>query len=866
MNQGGGTYRSKGTPSFGKLAYRATGSQPTDPVFAHIQPNLGKVSSKDLKMLLDLGISEKNTQNKGALDLIRIADQEGILPKYNKSGAVLAGGAGLPLDYSLNNLLNVANDLTADDFNPDGTLKEGKKAVTGRELKESLKRQLIQNSNATKQTMSTLGVKRKDKQKFKNGLMYQMSLIDDNALYSDKGNRNLGIRSFFDDGQYMIEEGLKESGLSKRETKKRIQKAKTAIREIRFNFAQPLYNLLKSEGAIVEEPGSDGSVKRYRVKGESTVREVNTHTPRATTKGMRMPKSKVSETSVQTPRRRKTDTSVQKPIKKQIKRGTSKFGAAAGLAVVGTAAFGVAAQAFGRASGTPSYGEQGITPAMLTPGEFVVNSQSAQQFGPQLQAMNQGGIVYRQDPSGTGYDPVTPEAQKYIDAYNEKINEIQKNKPGAEITIEDRKQASKYAESVSPRGRNRKPGRFAKAIDSAKGGVSKVSSRVSESGLSKNIKALNETVKKNVKTINKNTNVVEDVNKGSKDQNAKNKFAGRLGGVSTVGFAVSGAAMAYGMMGQGKNAEMASNVGQVGMAVASLAMFLPLLSNKFVMVLAPIVGVIAAIKLYQKVMSDATKEGLRTAKSLGLAADEIEKVSEATGNISRSQLAERQREGRVRNFNPIQSDFGTGYMETDAGKDLIKFATEFEKQGINSARVIANKLSLYVADGLMDAAQAESVAAELGRSLGDRTFGIKVLGTLQDIIGINGKSLTTNPIEIRVNLLENTERSSQEYIDNLEKELKVLETGQVEDSLLERILKKLPGYQIVGRQEVEAKISAATTGNLIQQLELSQQLIDSSQIEYDTKIKQVKEEEELVKKQLAVTTNLKERLKLEQLL
>ncbi len=869
MNKGGQTYRAMGTPSFGKLAYRATGSQPTDPTFSHIQPNLGRVSSQDLRMLLDLGISQGDTRSQNVLELIRIADQEGLLPRYNKSGAIIVGGAGLPLDYSLNNLLNVANDLTVEDFNPDGTLKEGKNAVTGRELKESLQRQLIQDSNATKQTMSTLGVKRRDKEKFRNSLMYQMSLIDDNALYSDKGNPSLGIRSFFNDGQDIIERGLRGSGLNKREAKKRIEKAKTAVREIRFNFTEPLYNLLKSEGAIVEEPGSDGSTKRYRVKGESRVRQVYTSTPRAKTftKEMRIvPKPTRPQASVKAPRRPRLDQLLKDP------NTTLRFGAASAIP-------GRRMGPFFRptAGGTPAYGEQGVTPAMLMPGEFVVNSQSAQQFGPQLQAMNQGGIAYRQDPSGPGYDPVTPEAQKYIDAYNQKIDEIQKNNPGAELTENDYREARRYADRTVPQGRNRKPSRFGKAVDNARTGVSRVASRVSESGLGKNIKVLNDTIKNNVETVDKNTSAVEDGTKGNQYQNKRNRFAGRAGAISNIGFAVSGAAMAYGMMGQGKSAEIASNVGQIGMAVSSLTMFLPMLANPTMMAVTAIAGFAGLVMLHNKTMSDAAKKGYETASLMGVTQKEMQKVSDATGKIARSEVAKRQREEGV-TYDPNQSDFGTGFITTDAGKDLVGSVKKFEKAGVDSTQAIAQKLSGFVLQGLMTAAEAESVALQLGRTIGSAQYGVKVRGEIIDLIGVNGTSALRNPIEIRVRLLEETEKSSTSYIQGLRKQLEDASDYSIAEVIFpskERFKEaREEGQNYITafmesldpekrRQRLQKEFEGASVGQSDTLLRNSQEMIDSARIEYEERKASTLETEKRIKAELLSTKNSERKLVLE---
>ena len=86
-------------------------------------------------------------------------------------------------------------------------------------------------------------------------------------------------------------------------------------------------------------------------------------------------------------------------VRTGVSKGGLAFGAAAALLAAGIAGT-------KSARGTPAYGEQRMTPAMLTPGEFVMNSQAAQLNGPALQAMNMGGVAFRQDPTGVpGYKP-----------------------------------------------------------------------------------------------------------------------------------------------------------------------------------------------------------------------------------------------------------------------------------------------------------------------------------------------------------------------------------------------------------------------------------------------------------------------------
>jgi hypothetical protein len=338
--------------------------------------------------------------------------------------------------------------------------------------------------------------------------------------------------------------------------------------------------------------------------------------------------------------------------------------------------------------------------------------------------MNQGGIVYRQDPSGPGYDAP---------------NALQRRK---------RLKTPKFGNAMATR--------FADFVDPGN----------SQSVLDKSLKDLSKTIKNNVETLNKNTNVVEDGIKENQDQDKRNRFAGKAGTISNIGFAVSGAAMAYGMMGQGKSAEISSNVGQIGMAASSLAMFLPMLTNPTMMAVTAIAGFAGLVMLHNKTMSDAAKKGYETASLMGITQKEMQKVSDATGKNSRSEIARRQREDGV-TYDPNQSDFGTGFITTDAGKDLVESVKKFEKAGVDSAQAIAQKLSGFVLEGLMTAVEAESVALQLGRTIGSAQYGVKVRGEIVDLIGVNGTSALRNPIEIRVRLLEETEKSSNSYIQGL---------------------------------------------------------------------------------------------------
>jgi len=430
------------------------------------------------------------------------------------------------------------------------------------------------------------------------------------------------------------------------------------------------------------------------------------------------------------------------------RRPSARFGAALGVAaVIGSPAI---ASAIGlRSSGTPAYGEQGVTPALLTPGEFVVNSKATQQFGPELQAMNSGEIAMRQQAT-----PPQP-----IKVTDKRHSAILSQTNAAQIS-------STQAVSRNTRMLNN-------AVSAVIGSMNKFGTTVSQTGRSvltmgRNTGNLTEQQKKEITEKKKILKEESKINRAEK----RAKFQQGMSRASGIGFAVSGAAMVAGMaMPEGKSKDMMNNISTIGFGISGLAMMLPMLTNPIALAAVVIGGIAGGLLLYNKMIEKAAKDGFKAAQALSVTADELKKVSESTGRIGLSQIGERFREERLRQFTPIESDYGAQFIDSDAGKMLIDQAKEFRKSGLDAAELIGLKLATYVSDGLMDAAQAESVAAELGRQFGSTTFGFKVSGELQSLIGIGGVDLMTDPMTIRVKLVEEIEQNTRDLIDSAQQQL-----------------------------------------------------------------------------------------------
>ena len=438
---------------------------------------------------------------------------------------------------------------------------------------------------------------------------------------------------------------------------------------------------------------------------------------------------------------------VSKPSKAKSlsRRPSSRFGA---LAALGTVAVGAtAAQAAQRQTGTPSYGEQGVTPAMLTPGEFVVNSKSAQKFGPQLQGMNQGGVAYRE--FGT---PAQQEA--WVKSYAD-----------AKLWGATDEEATKTANRLA--GIKEKSVRGAKIKQSLGSATKKITS-TGANIVSKGFIKLTEELKKNGKNLQNNTDLLDDTNKQSNKIAARQKISNVASKGSMLGFGISGAAMAVGMTSKDpKTQESANNIAQTAGTLGMLAMALPMLMNKTGALVLTVGAVVSAFVYVNKKLNDAAKEGRKMADSLTATAEDISRMEELTGKVSRTAIMDRVRSQRTAALNPLTSDFGDTFIESDMGKKMIE---EINELGDQAGPAIANKLSSYIMQGLIDAADAQSIAESIGRSINDRGITLKINAQLDKIIGINGVDLVKNPVDVRVRLLEDTAQRGQSILTALKEQ------------------------------------------------------------------------------------------------
>jgi TP901 family phage tail tape measure protein len=236
---------------------------------------------------------------------------------------------------------------------------------------------------------------------------------------------------------------------------------------------------------------------------------------------------------------------------------------------------------------------------------------------------------------------------------------------------------------------------------------------------------------------------------------------GGFSGKVAAGASVAGmGAMMYGMSG-GPGAEIA-------MMASMPLMMAPMLGK-----LAPVVlglGALAAGAFALKNAFDSAEKAARESTlATGASTQSIVAFAEFAGNATAGEIMDEKRSNALDQFG-VQSGketFGNLFLQSEAAKPILDGLMGSVKAGASSESMIAttrNQLGTAIATGALSKDQAASIAASLGEAIGDRSFGIRVIGELNELVGIDGSNLLENPIEVRVKLIEESNNKLREMI------------------------------------------------------------------------------------------------------
>jgi TP901 family phage tail tape measure protein len=308
------------------------------------------------------------------------------------------------------------------------------------------------------------------------------------------------------------------------------------------------------------------------------------------------------------------------------------------------------------------------------------------------------------------------------------------------------------------------------------------------------------------------------------------RVAGPVAGIAGIG------AMAGFMTGN-------NNVGMAMMGISALATIAPMLTNPIGLFVAAMVGLVAGFKLIDKKHKEMAKKQSEYIDSISGTTTKMKKVGEVTGKVGASELMTRRRQDSLpdkfsQQYNRAGQQFGTNFMGSDVGKEISKgFAESLLKDRSIATKQFALQLSSYVSDGVIDGVQAGDIARQIAVDFNDMSLYPSILGQLTSIIGPDGVNILTDPIKVRMLIIQ-----EQAGLSNIQAE------GIVAGD------KGIIGKQETGKAREAA--AAASAASYSQSFELAKAQVDATNLQYQKDL-------EILKNKQKIATTEKEREKIQ---
>jgi TP901 family phage tail tape measure protein len=353
----------------------------------------------------------------------------------------------------------------------------------------------------------------------------------------------------------------------------------------------------------------------------------------------------------------------------------------------------------------PGYGEKDTVPALLTPGEFVVNKKATQEHGPILEAMNSGNVEYRK--KATKVRNTTKDQRKAATA--------------AEIARRE-----KMAERKAIADENRR----IKAESQAQSQAQEKDRKLQE--------------------------------KSRVSQTTQKVSGGLMMGGMALGMLGAAAPEGSGMQ------KIASAVAPLAMVGSMLIPMLGTPAGAAAAAIIVLAGGLVKLRMdFDKANDAALKLGESTGASTKVIQGFAEFANTITGTESMDKTRAVAK-GKI-NTAPGKTTFGESYVQSEGGKELIKSFTDMAKGSsmkdvVNKLRT---QLSTAVLSGALNAEQARSIALNIGEELGNQQIGLQVSGQLLNLFGKNGSNVLKDGIDLQVNLMADASKTNTKLVDAL---------------------------------------------------------------------------------------------------
>jgi hypothetical protein len=394
----------------------------------------------------------------------------------------------------------------------------------------------------------------------------------------------------------------------------------------------------------------------------------------------------------------------------------------------------------------PGVGNTDTVPAMLTPGEFVVNKEATSQNRQLLEEINNSKKPQKLNMGGMAYSG-SREAPPTLALNSGGIAGVQYLNKAGEVQGGDRfKRPSDRGQEPSDKGRRSSDGSTRN---------SKVAGRAVGLGMVGSI------------------------------------------GVGTAGFMLAEKAGIDSMAGQFAVSLAAGMVAQKALAAATIKMskntmtaaektkaLAPMLSKiapslaKFALPLtfgaAALVGVGVTLYKLNKSLVKTQKAGAELSEAMYGSAKTTKAIGDAFGRETYASAARRKQAEKAGGTEISQEAVASSgqFMQSDAGKGIIEDIRLVQKSGGDAVLALRNQLASSIIAGVISPEEARAIALEVGEAVGSATLGIQVSGELTSLIGPNGERILDNIIQITADIspkIDSTKitKDAQDAFDSL---------------------------------------------------------------------------------------------------
>jgi TP901 family phage tail tape measure protein len=333
---------------------------------------------------------------------------------------------------------------------------------------------------------------------------------------------------------------------------------------------------------------------------------------------------------------------------------------------------------------------------------------------------------------------------------------------------------------------------------------------------------------------------------------SRKSIGSRLSGkAGMIGMGLSGAMMAGSMMG----GPVGEAIGAFSGPLMGASMALQMLPGPVGLVVAGLAAVAGVALTMKQKFDEAQRSAENFAQSTQASTAAMDAIAEAAGTNTASQIMDARRSSSTDLYRATeeQNAVAQSYLGSEFGKSMMSSLGDSLKSGGSQGIAnVANQMATAVTQGAISAIDAKAVIQNIGAELGDSSFAIKATAQLDKLIGPNGEDISKDPVKVRLDIMKQQSKQvsgSGNALGSLgigaDGVLGGLAAGAAIGSIIPGVgtgLGAALGLAVGGTIELFSyyeKLGAASgafASNVVIASQQSQQMLDSLQLDYETRI------------------------------